>query len=251
MTAATWPRGVDRVILEEIDSTSVEAMRRAPTGPTWILARQQTAGKGRRGRTWAMPRGNFAASLVWRPVGTPADLALRSFTASLALHDTLHTFGVDELSLKWPNDVLLGDRKLAGILLESPLPGLLILGIGVNLIAAPDPAEIETGALPPTSLLEATGLHIDPITFLDVLACAVAEREAELTSFGFAPIRAAWMRHAARIGQPITARLPDEEIHGIFGDVDDAGHLILETATGPRRITAGDVFFGQTSGQGV
>ena len=141
--ASDWPAGVDRVILEEVDSTSLEATRRAPTVPTWIMARKQTAAKGRRGRAWSMPPGNFAASFAWRPGGDPARMALRSFTASLALHDVLTAMGAAGLSLKWPNDVLLNERKLAGILLEAPQPGLLILGIGVNLTAAPDPALLD------------------------------------------------------------------------------------------------------------
>lgn len=242
---ADWPAGVDRIVLDTVDSTSLDAARRAPTGPTWIMSRNQTAAKGRRGRAWAMPPGNFAASLIWRPQGDPAQLALRSFTASLALHDVLTDLGAQGLSLKWPNDVLLTERKLAGILLEVPAPGLLILGIGVNLIAAPTLAQVEPGAVPPISLLEATGLRVEPETLLDRLAPAFAAREAQLTTWGFAPIRTDWMRHAARLGQPITARLPGATFTGIFTDVDDDGHLLLKTATGTRRITAGDVFFGE------
>lgn len=241
---ADWPAGVDRIVLDTVDSTSLDAARRAPNGPTWIMARQQTAAKGRRGRAWDMPPGNFAASLIWRPTGDSAHLALRSFTASLALYDALTDLGARGLSLKWPNDVLLNERKLAGILLEAPSPGLLILGIGVNLMSAPTPAQVEPGAVPPVSLLEATGLRLDPEPLLDALAPAFAAREAELTTWGFAPIRTAWMRHAARVGQKITARLPGERVDGVFTDVDDDGHLLLKTATGTRRITAGDVFFG-------
>ncbi|WP_179378476.1 biotin--[acetyl-CoA-carboxylase] ligase [Jannaschia marina] len=238
-----WPAGVDRVILPEVDSTSEEAARRAPTVPTWILAERQTTARGRRGRAWSMPPGNFAASLAWRPEGTPTDHALRSFTASLALHDTLGALGVAGLSLKWPNDVLLNERKLAGILLESPAPGLLVLGIGLNLIAAPAPVEVEPGAVPPVSLLEASGLRLTPAQFLNALAPAVARREAELVTWGFAPIRTAWIRHAARLGQPVTARLVAETVSGTFEDVDDDGQLVLATDTGRRRIAAGDVFF--------
>ncbi|SDZ03629.1 BirA family transcriptional regulator, biotin operon repressor / biotin-[acetyl-CoA-carboxylase] ligase [Jannaschia faecimaris] len=242
---SNWPAGVDRVILEEVDSTSLEAARRAPTTPTWILARRQSAAKGRRGRAWSMPEGNFAASLVWRPAGDPASLPLRSFTASLALYDALRALGVEGLSLKWPNDVLLDDRKLAGILLEAPVPGLLVLGIGLNLIAAPDVAQLEPGAVAPISLLSASGLRVEATALLDVLAPAFAEREAQLTTWGFAPIRTEWMKHAARVGQPITARLVNEVVEGLFVDVDDDGRLVLETEQGVRRITAGDVFFGR------
>lgn len=245
MTHPAWPAGVDRVILETVDSTSLEAARRAPTVPTWIMAPVQTAARGRRGRAWSMPAGNFAASLVWRPAGDPAQLALRSFTAALALHDALTGLGAGGLSLKWPNDVLLDDRKLAGILLEAPSPGLLIVGIGVNLIAAPQPSTLEPGAVPPVSLLEATGLSVAPDALLDALAPAFATREAQLTAQGFAVVRTDWLRHAARLGQPMTVRLPSETIRGIFADLDAAGHMILRTGSGIRHITAGDVFFGE------
>ncbi len=239
-----WPQGTDRIILPEIDSTSAEAARLAPGAPTWVLALRQTAARGRRGRPWSMSEGNFAASLVWRPDGDAAEHALRSFTASLALHDALTELGAAGLSLKWPNDVLLEGRKLAGILLEAPKPGLVILGIGLNLTAAPPADAVEPGAVPPISLLEATGLRITPEAMLNALAPAFAAREAELTTWGFAPIRRAWLDRAARLGESITARLPTETLDGTFTDVDDAGHLILSTATGTRRISAGDVFFG-------
>ncbi|MFO6465939.1 biotin--[acetyl-CoA-carboxylase] ligase [Jannaschia sp. KMU-145] len=242
---AGWPAGVDRVILDEIDSTSEEAARRAPVGPTWIMARRQTGARGRRGRAWSMPEGNFAASLSWRPDGDPAALALRSFVASLALHDTLAGMGVAGLSLKWPNDVLLDGRKLAGILLESPRPGLLVLGIGVNLVAGPDPSALEPGALAPISLRDASGLRIEPEAFLDALAPAVAARETQFTTLGFAPIRSAWLAHAARLGETITARTMTDATSGTFEDVDAEGHLVLGTPDGPVRITAGDVFFGE------
>ncbi|GIT92929.1 biotin--[acetyl-CoA-carboxylase] ligase [Jannaschia pagri] len=239
-----WPEGVARVILPSIDSTSLEAVRQMPQVPTWFLGLQQTAAKGRRGRAWSMPAGNFAASLIWRPAGNPGDLALRSFVASLALHDVLSGMGVQGLSLKWPNDVLLNGGKLAGILLESPAPGFLVLGMGINLIAAPAPAQVEAGALAPVSLLEASGLRVTPDAMLEALAAAFATREAQLATWGFPPIRTAWMQHAARVGQPVTARMVTETVEGIFEDVDDDGHLVLRTATGQRRITAADVFFG-------
>lgn len=243
---AAWPQGVDKVILTSTDSTSAEAARRAPAAPTWVLALQQTAGKGRRGRAWSMPQGNFAASLIWRPQGDPTHLPLRSFVASLALHDSLTDIGIKGLSLKWPNDVLLNDSKLAGILLENAGNGALVLGIGINLIAAPSTDDLEPGAVAPVSLLAASGLRVSPAAMLDALAPAFAAREAQLTTWGFAPIRTEWLRHAARLGQPITARLVNETVDGTFEDVDEDGQLVLRTATGLRKITAGDVFFGGT-----
>ncbi|MEL6680958.1 MAG: biotin--[acetyl-CoA-carboxylase] ligase, partial [Pseudomonadota bacterium] len=84
---ADWPSGVGRVILDTVDSTNLEVQRRAGDAPLWVLARTQTAGKGRRGRAWAQPGGNFAASLILRPGGAPRDWPLHSFAAALALDD--------------------------------------------------------------------------------------------------------------------------------------------------------------------
>lgn len=243
-TASGWPADTDRIILEEVDSTSAEAARRAPGAPVWILALRQTGGHGRRGRPWATAPGNFAASLAWRPAGAPVEHALRSYVAALALHDALDAMGVAGLSLKWPNDVLLDGGKLAGILLESPGDGLLILGIGINLIAAPDAASVEQGATPPVSLLSASGLRVGPEAMLDALAPAFAAREAQMATQGFAPIRAAWLDRAARLGEAVTARMPAETVTGTFRDLDEEGRMVLGTQAGERRITAAEIFFG-------
>ena len=109
--AAEWPLGYGRRVLARVDSTLDEARRMTPglTGPEWILAHEQTAARGRRGRAWKMPVGNFAATLILRPTEPVAQAALRSFVAALALHDALAS-AVGEsagLALKWPNDCLL------------------------------------------------------------------------------------------------------------------------------------------------
>lgn len=241
----TWPEGWGRLTLDTVDSTSSEAMRRAQTGaalPLWVSAGQQTAARGRRGRPWAMPEGNFAASVILEPNGGPAQAALRSFTMALALHDALGTLGVRGLSLKWPNDVLLNEGKLAGILLESTnLAGrdLLCIGVGVNLAAAPGAGEVEPRAIAPVAL----DGSIAPETLLDHLAAAFARWEAMLTTQGFAPVRAAWLDRAARLGEPIVARLPNEEFRGRFTDIDPTGALVLTTAEGEHHLPAADVYF--------
>ncbi|TAG09242.1 MAG: biotin--[acetyl-CoA-carboxylase] ligase, partial [Rhodobacterales bacterium] len=148
--------GVSHIALAEIDSTNAEGFRRAPalSGPTWISAGLQTAGRGRRARPWDSPLGNLYATLVLKPVEQPETVALRSFAAALALRDACVALtGLpDSFALKWPNDVLLNGGKLAGILLESAGLGtaspVLCVGIGVNLIAAPDAASVEPGAVP-------------------------------------------------------------------------------------------------------
>ncbi|MDX5381752.1 MAG: biotin--[acetyl-CoA-carboxylase] ligase, partial [Rhodobacterales bacterium] len=150
-----------------------------------------------------------------------------------------------QFGLKWPNDVLLNGGKVAGILLETigPRGDALSIGIGVNLAQAPGADQVEAGAVRPVSLLSETGASVTPAEFLDALAPAFARHEAQFATYGFAPIRTAWMDRAARLGEVITARLPGEEIVGRFDAVDEQGQLVLSTPQGPRRIAAADVFF--------
>lgn len=240
-----------RHICERLDSTNTHALRQAPDhpGPGWFLAYEQTAGKGRRARPWVSPRGNFHATLLLHPKEPPATVALRSFAAALALRDAL--VGLTDLpgafSLKWPNDVLLNGGKLAGILLESTSSGggvaALAIGTGVNLIAAPDATLVEEGALRPVSLLAETGLRVAPETFLTHLAAAYDRWEATFTTQGFAPLRRAWLSHAAKLGEVIRARTGTQTRIGTFETVDDTGALILRTADGREAIPAAEVFF--------
>lgn len=237
-----------RVVLPVVGSTNAEAAARAP-GPVWVLGLEQTAGRGRRARAWASPPGNFHASYVMTPAGPAPRAALRSFVASLALRDALCalTGAPQAFALKWPNDVLCNGGKIAGILLESTSAGAgvahLVVGIGVNLIAAPDASIIEAGAVPPVTLLAETGQRIVPEVFLDALAPAFATRDAQLETQGFASIRADWLAHAANIGRPIRARTGNDTHHGTFETIDETGALILTTAAGSLAIAAADVFF--------
>jgi BirA family biotin operon repressor/biotin-[acetyl-CoA-carboxylase] ligase len=243
----SWPPGIGREILAETDSTNAEALRRAregATGPAWLLARRQTAARGRRGRPWSMAPGNFAATLLDRP---PGQLALRSFVAALGLHDAMISVtGRPALfALKWPNDVLLAGGKLAGILLESGPSRTLAVGVGVNLASAPDPATLEPGAARPVSLREATGIVVTPDDFLDVLAPAYAHWEARLCAEGFAPLRAAWLARAKGLGEEVTARLPGRSHTGRFESVDETGALVLATDAGRLVLPAAEVHFAE------
>lgn len=227
-----------------------EATRRAPglLRPTWILAHRQTAGRGRRGRVWENPAGNFAATLVMRPDSSAEQTALRSFVAAMALHECLSkVVAPGLLSLKWPNDVLLGGGKVAGILLEAggsgPVPDRLSIGIGINLQSAPMPEQVEPRALPPVALCDFTQAQLPPEGVLFELACAYAAWESRFATYGFAPVRNAWLGHAARLGQPITARTMRDEVTGTFETVDDTGNLVLKTPKGRMAIAAADVFF--------
>mgnify|MGYP002620854464 CR=1 FL=1 len=232
-------------MLETVDSTNAEALRLASDlrGPAWLLALRQTAGRGRRGRGWVDPAGNFAASLALPLDEPPARLALRSFTAALALHDALSALtGLGpSFAIKWPNDVLLNGGKLSGVLLESGAGGVLVVGIGVNLRSAP-PADAEA-LFPPVSLRAETGLSITPEQLLDHLAPAFARWEDQLRQFGFAPVRHAFLERAARLGEVIKARTMHETHEGRFETIDDTGALVLQTPGGRLCIPAAEVYF--------
>lgn len=243
-----WPEGYARVVLDSVDSTMAEAMRRAPglERPTWIMARTQAAARGRRGRRWEVPAGNLNATLIFRPEATAAEAAKRSFLAANALFQALSIYvNADKLSLKWPNDVLLSGRKVAGILLESsgqgPFVDWLSIGIGVNL--SQTPTGLDDADFPPISLVAAGGEDVSPQDFLSTLADAYATQEAKLLRLGFDRIRDDWLANAARLGEVITARTAREDVTGIFDSIDRDGNLVLITGTGPRAIPAADVFF--------
>lgn len=226
-----------------------EARRLAPTaaGATWILAKRQTAAHGRRGRAWSFPEGNFAATLLMRVSGNPAQAALRSFSMAVALRETLAmSVPAAQLSNKWPNDVLLSGGKVAGILLESSGQGgqinFLAIGVGVNLVVAPSPHQVEAGAFHPTAVAD-HGAPVSPQDFLFWLASHFADQERLFQEFGFDPIRRAWLENAARLGEVITARTTRDEITGTFETVDADGNLVLKTSNGMQAIPAADVYF--------
>jgi len=242
------PAGYSVAIFDEIDSTNEEARRRAATGergPLWIWARRQTAGRGRRGREWESPDGNLMATLLIAPGVSPADAARLSFVAALAVYDLVHaTAARAAIRVKWPNDVLVDGKKVAGILLESSghegheiLPWLAI-GIGINLIHAP------STAIFPATFLGAHGPAPSAAEALAELAEAWETRSRVWRVSGFAAIREAWLDVAAGVGQPIEVRLPGETLHGRFETLMPDGALSLLLPTGARRaITAGEVFF--------
>lgn len=249
LLSGDWPAHVGRHLLTSVDSTNAYGLR-LPDVPAWVLAEEQTAGRGRRGRSWVSPRGNFYGSLILAPDDPPERRALRSFVAALALRDALAGL-LDvptALALKWPNDVLLNGGKVSGILLEGQ-SGRLAIGIGVNLIGAPPAEAVEGRAIRPTSVFGETGVRLTPPQLLDALAPAFAAREAQLAQ-DFRSIRDDFLRHAVRIGEPIIARTVLAEHQGIFRTVDDTGALILETADGPLAIPAADIFFGGRDASG-
>ena len=243
----TWPAGIGREIHEALDSTNAEALRRAAAGeagPLWIMARSQTAARGRRGRAWAAPAGNFGATLLMRP---PGDAALRSFVAALGLFDAMVAVtGRPELfALKWPNDVLLGGRKLAGILLEAVNGGALAVGIGVNLASAPEPDDARGGR--GAAGLAARGDRARGRRPRTSSTCSRRRSPPGRTGW---PTRAsrrcatAWLARATRLGEPIVARLPGRDARRAASRPwTRRGALVLATDAGRVVLPAADITF--------
>jgi BirA family biotin operon repressor/biotin-[acetyl-CoA-carboxylase] ligase len=229
-----------------IASTSDEAKSLAAAGApegTLVWALEQTKGRGRQGRQWASPPGNFYASLILRPKVPVAVAAQLSFAAALAVGEACFELAPEAtIAFKWPNDVLLEERKVAGILLESqakPDGGLawLVLGIGINLATYP------VNAAYPATTLSATGADIAPEAMLAVLAPRLLRwYELWQGGRGFVMLREAWLERAQGLGREIRVRLPKDELHGIFAGLDQDGALLLETKTARRRVEAGEVF---------
>jgi len=239
--------------LDEIDSTNAEARRRAEVGeigPLWLTARRQTAGRGRRGRAWESEGGNLFATLLTTTRKAPAEAAQATFVAALAVADLLDAFArPGAVTIKWPNDVMLGGDKAAGILVESgahQTGGLwLAVGVGVNLAHAPDGTERPAAALA-KHLRSDIAYPPSPEAAVQVLAQAYAEWSERWETLGFQPVLDAWVTRNATLHGPCVARLGHETVEGLAEGVEGDGSLRLRLADGTLRlISAGDVFFGE------
>lgn len=241
------PDGFQLRHLAEVDSTNEEARRMAAEHsqiPTWIVADRQTAGRGRRGRAWSSPTGNLMTTL-YLPVSMSAvEAGQLAFVAGLALESAVRQFIGDaaEVSLKWPNDVLIDGKKASGILLESAMQDgrvtWLAIGMGVNLAHHPDDTPY------PATNMSAYAAAPDNLTALSVLATAFETIYRQWQMGGFATVLKAWRALAHGLGGPMVARLESDEIRGIFHDIDEKGALLLQDEAGAMHvIDAGDVFF--------
>ena len=248
-----------QLLYDSIDSTNEEAKRlgavaSANKGPssrqgeageiTVIRAKEQTAGKGRRGRSWVSKPGNLYCSLLLRP-DVPAAAAMQlgfvtanSVAESVAAVLPSGTF----VTCKWPNDVLVEGRKVAGIMLESSAAGdagidWLVIGVGINIRHHPSQTRF-----PATSLASEGAGNVTVAGLLELLCQRFLAGLATWRNLGFAPIRGAWLRRAESLGGQLKVRLERETLHGIFKGLDADGALILNQDGRERRITAGDVF---------
>ncbi|MEE8333355.1 MAG: biotin--[acetyl-CoA-carboxylase] ligase [Alphaproteobacteria bacterium] len=232
-------------MLETIDSTNDEALRRINTGVVGgevILARRQTAGRGRHGQTWESPPGNLYLSITvdppdGRPVGELA------FVAGLAAAEAIEaaTGGNVRVMLKWPNDLMHAGRKLGGLLIEGATgTGVrtLAVGLGVNLVSFP-----ENASYPATSLAEA-GCRVEAIAVAQAFHNHLDGWLRNWANNCFEPVRTAWLARAAGLGGELVVHLPDgKEWIGLFQDIDEQGALVLQTENGmTRTVTAGAIF---------
>ena len=257
--------GYHLAAFDQIGSTNAEAMTRArdgEMGPMWFVTPEQTAGRGRRQRAWIAPRGNLASSILEVMDVPPAIAATLGFAAGLSLESALQKVSIEarlrsagsdplKFSLKWPNDVLAGRQKLAGILLEAEAVAgnrlAVVVGIGTNVVAAPE------GTPTPAISLAALGVHIGA----EELFAALSEAWVEFRGIwdngrGFAEIRKLWLERAAGLGERVAIQTGNVTVEGTFDTIDETGCLIVRTQEGKRMpIAAGEVYFGTAASVGA
>ncbi len=242
---ATGLAGARHIAYETLGSTNAEALalaRAGECGPLWITALSQSAGRGRRGSAWTSPPGNLYATLLIAEPSAPEHAPQLSFVTALALHDAVAECAPQlgpMLKVKWPNDLLLGLAKVAGILIEGESePAFSVaIGIGVNCAAHPDDT-----AYPATDFA-AAGAAVTPDIVFAALSAAMPRRLAQWRSGeGFSGIRADWLKRAAGLGQDIRVRLAERELSGRFQGLDDVGRLLVQQPEGLTTVTAGEVF---------
>jgi BirA family biotin operon repressor/biotin-[acetyl-CoA-carboxylase] ligase len=250
---------------DSIGSTNAEALSRAregEQGPIWFVTSEQTAGRGRRHRPWIAQRGNLASSIlevmeispaVAATLGFAAGLALEAALRKVSLEASLRSAGSDEMNfaLKWPNDVLAGNKKLAGILLEAEATAdnrlAVVVGIGTNVVAAPEGTPI------PATSLKALDVDISAEELFGALSEAWVEyRQIWDEGRGFADIRQKWLQRAAGLGQPVSIQSGGSTVSGSFDTIDETGCMIVRASDGRRiPISAGDVYFGAAASVGA
>ena len=232
------PDGWRLVALESVGSTNDEAIRLADAGApegTVVWAREQSGGRGRRGRNWSSPVGNLYSSTVLRPACAAPRAAELGFVAALAVGDLVPADR--SVRLKWPNDVLVDGGKIAGILLESAIGQdgrveQVVAGIGVNVTFAPQLPDMRYPGAALGGTVEAA---------LEGLTRALATRLAQWRRDGFETVRREWLAKAGPLGAEVDVRLGEGLVRGRFAGLDQEGALLLETAEGPRKIVSGEL----------
>ncbi len=241
-------RGVRLLTLDEVDSTNDEARRLIESGergPLWVVAARQTKGRGRLGREWISPPGNFHGSFVVGDFAQARIAPQLGFVAGVAAIKALRACSPSgRFALKWPNDLLLDGAKLGGILLEcvnATAAPVAIVGIGVNVAQAPPDLPY-----PARALAELGAGAPSAGTLFERLSDSMTETvEIWRAGEGFADIRDAWLAAAGGLGEEVRVALAHETLAGRFETIDADGRLVLSLADGQRRaIEAGDVLLG-------
>lgn len=235
---AALPPGYRRIAIDRVASTNDEVRRLAEAGAAEglvVTGEIQTAGRGRQGRPWVSPHGNLYASFLLRPPVKPAQAGELGFGIAVAVAETVERLAPGQAAkCKWPNDVLVGGRKTAGILLESrgtpDTLDWLIAGIGVNIAEFPD-----TSTWPATSIA-ALGGSASVEQTLETLAARLDRWYRFWLADGFAPLRDAWLARAHALGETLRIKRNGDEREGKFVGLDASGALLLELA-GTRRET--------------
>jgi len=235
-------------ILDEVASTNTYLMQQAAKGAahvTCVAAHVQTKGRGRRGRTWVSHLGaSLTFSLLWRFQCGAAALSGLSLAVGVALIRALTSLGVNHVQLKWPNDVLADNKKLAGILidLQGDLdgPSAAVIGVGVN-FKLPE-AVLKSIDQPAIDLANVSDKSIDQSVLLGVLLKHMADVLSDFEQHGFLGVRDEWLRYHAYQNKPVRMLLPDgRDVQGTVKDVADDGILLVETALGLQRFSAGEI----------
>lgn len=237
------PAGCHLITFDSVGSTNEEAKKLAQSGAeagTVVWARQQTAGRGRHGRSWASPPGNLYLSVIQRPDCRPADAPQMGFVTGVALAEALGRLCDIPVALKWPNDLLVNGKKASGILLESAANAdgrmdWVIIGTGVNV-------ENNPSDLPEVTSLHNEGAEISVETLLSTFLERLFSRIGQWQEHGFEPLREHWMSYALPVGTQMRVKLPDGDVLGRFSGIDARGSLLLGSDGEARRIDMGDVF---------
>jgi BirA family biotin operon repressor/biotin-[acetyl-CoA-carboxylase] ligase len=246
MVSAMWGGTWDVRRFDEIDSTNAYLRRQARLGaPEGMaaVAEHQSAGRGRLDRRWESPRGaSLLASVLFRPDLDPSELALCTAAMALAAAEACRQVAGVGPVLKWPNDVLVNEEKLAGVLAEAVFDGgrggavAVVVGLGLN-IDWPGPAG--AGG---TCLVDLGAGSVDRAALLDALLDALSARRALLDSVtGRREVVAELRNRCATLGRRVRVELAAEAVVGVATEIDDAGHLVVRTSGGPRTVSAGDV----------
>lgn len=246
-----WRLRIEDTVASTSDLLVALAQAGEPEGLA-ILARTQTGGRGRDGRRWESPRGNLYLSVLLRPAVPAREAPRYALLAAVALAAVLERHLPDPalLRLKWPNDVLVGDAKLAGVLCESAarangMLDWLVIGFGANLAVAPAVAGRATVALapprPPSPLARegAAGRAADASA--EPIAAQVVASLAAWRARPFAELLAAWQRRGPAPGTRLTLRTATGETSGLYRGLDAEGALMLDTDSRIRRCAAGEL----------